>query len=1090
MILLSFFDGIGSASLALQSLGLRVRASLEWEVDEAALAVSTRVCKGLRMKRGDITQDDPAAVSRILQELLQEQDSTVLVTAAPPCVDYSAANGSAQGREGASGSLFVSFVYFLQAIEKTLGRSFPILVENVLLQSGTDCQWFSEQLQAEPIVADGAAFGMISRPRTWWTRVNWAETTKHPYRPEQTLTWDKHQGLRRLQLAVIKDDPSSFDMPGLSFHSSIATGARALPCLTTPAPTPDGRPPPKKMKGKLSAAARQRWLSGNRQYAPWVYEDHALVFEKSGEGQLLPVELKEQLHHFPAGVTRCHGATPKDRHRLLGNSWHLGIARFVMALVLIHNMSGAASADAQSLSGYMDEARARHIPVAGHLSTQAGAAVKPASDMWEQWRHSLDMSHPLLVEPRVEPAISKTVRAIIDIGPEVVQRRAHILRAIRAVRDETQEETAEWFRALPPHVARAYQLEEGQVVQIPLLMHLLRGCGYPDCDNLEADLNQGFPLIGPLRQSPGWHIRTDDWYAHPVSEATFSDLNASHIRHRAARPRADPEWQCMLDEVVAERATGRIEGPFQAHDAWGFQAVAEDATTSSVDLQPMDPGPAYAAFAFSVVQEGSDGCTKVRRCEDYRRSHHNSTIHAVDKPPHDSVETYVRVILFWAFLGFLAQVWCQDLMAAYRQYPVLEVAHAYMLLQLPHGISVWRHAVLPFGASASVWHFNRCRDAVVWLARCLLVVVALHYVDDIGGPEPPWSSQSACTSFRELCELLGIRVKPSKEQPPNFLQKVLGVWIAITREGIEIRPDPGRVQRVQSALQACLDRDELTPEEAARLTGKLMFLQTSLFGQVGRAALHPLYARSYGGPDQQTALNQGLRGAISCLLAILHRAEPRVIPLRRDLTPTSVVYADAFFRMGEQTWKVGHAQVRHWTKGPVAKLENGWGFIVHTSAGVTAGCGQVPPEVVARYGSRKAYIFFLEVNAQILAILANREALGPFWVGFIDNTAGKAALCKGFTSDACINNLLCFFWALCAELKWFAHFEWVASHLNIADPISRGDMAVARRLEASQLQLVPQGYWQLLLKISKDMQYAAGAAVHDALHLVFPFQKA
>ncbi|CAE7417574.1 DNMT3A, partial [Symbiodinium microadriaticum] len=687
VILLSFFDGIGSASLALQSLGLRVRASLEWEVDEAALAVSTRVCKGLRMKRGDITQDDPAAVSRILQDLLQEQDSTVLVTAAPPCVDYSAANGSAQGREGASGSLFVSFVYFLQAIEKALGRSFPILVENVLLQSGTDCQWFSEQLQAEPIVADGAAFGMISRPRTWWTRVNWAETTKHPYRPEQTLTWDKHQGLRS----------------ELSFQ----------------------------------------------------YRDKS-------QGLAMP--------HY---------------------------------------------------TSYMDEARARHIPVAGHLSTQAGAAVKPASDMWEQWRHSLDMSHPLLVEPRVEPAISKTVRAIIDIGPEVVQRRAHILRAIRAVRDETQEETAEWFRALPPHVARAYQLEDGQVVQIPLLMHLLRGCGYPDCDNLEADLNQGFPLIGPLRQSPGWHIRTDDWYAHPVSEATFSDLNASHIRHRAARPRADPEWQCMLDEVVAERATGRIEGPFQAHDAWGFQAVAEDATTSSVDLQPMDPGPAYAAFAFSVVQEGSDGCTKVRRCEDYRRSHHNSTIHAVDKPPHDSVETYVRVILFWAFLGFLAQVWCQDLMAAYRQYPVLEVAHAYMLLQLPHGISVWRHAVLPFGASASVWHFNRCRDAVVWLARCLLVVVALHYVDDIGGPEPPWSSQSACTSFRELCELLGIRVKPSKEQPPNFLQKVLGVWIAITREGIEIRPDPGRVQRVQSALQACLDRDELTPEEAARLTGKL-----------------------------------------------------------------------------------------------------------------------------------------------------------------------------------------------------------------------------------------------------------------------------
>ena len=1030
------------------------------------------------------------AVSRILRDLLQEHDSTVLVTAAPPCVDYSAVNGSAQGREGASGSLFVSFVHFLQAVEKDLGRRFPLLVENVLLQSSTDCQWFSEQLQAEPVVADGSAFGMISRPRTWWTRVDWSQTTKHPYRPEQTLTWDKHQGLRRLQLSVRKDEPSSFDMPGLAFHSTVAGGSRSLPCLTTPAPTQDGRPPPKKMKGKLSAAARQRWLSGNRQYAPWVYEDHALVYEQSGEGQLLPAELKEQLHHFPSGVTRCQGVSPKDRHRLLGNSWHLGVARFMVALVLIHNMSSCRAEDAGSLSGYMAAAKARDIPVAGHISGQLGAAVKPAQDMWEQWRHSLDMSHPLLVEPRVEPAISKTIRALVDLGPSVVQMRENILHSIRALKSAMSAETAEWFRQLPPHVARAYQLEDNQVVQIPLFMRLLRGCGYPDCDNLEADLNRGFPLLGPLRQSPGWHIRTDDWYAHPISEDTFAALNREHIRTRAARPKADPEWQCMLEEVVAERAAGRVEGPFQAHASWGFQAVSEAPEDASGALQDMAPGPAYAAFAFSVVQEGSDNRKKVRRCEDYRRSHHNSTIHAVDKPPHDSVETYVRVLLFWAFIGILAQVWCQDLMAAYRQYPVLEVAHAYMLLQLPHGISVWRHAVLPFGASASVWHFNRCTDAVVWLARSLLLVVALHYVDDIGGPEPPWSSDSACASFKELCELIGIRVKPSKEQPPAFLQKVLGVWIAVTSAGIEIRPDPGRVTRVCAALQRCLEADELTPEEAARLTGKLMFLQTSLFGQVGRAALHPLYSRAHGGPSQHAALNQGLRGAIQCLLTVLQRAEPRLIPLRHHATSTSVVYADAFFRMGEQTWKAGHANIRHWTRSPVSKLTNGWGFIVHSQAGTTAGFGQVPPDVVARYSSRKAYIFFLEVNAQILALLSNRAALGPFWVGFIDNTAGKAALNKGFTSDPCINNLLCFFWALCAELKWFAHFEWVASSLNIADPISRGDLTVADQLHASQLRMVPQGYWQLLLRIAGDMQYAAGSAVKDALSLVFHFERA
>ena len=113
-------------------------------------------------------------------------------------------------------------------------------------------------------------------------------------------------------------------------------------------------------------------------------------------------------------------------------------------------------------------------------------------------------------------------------------------------------------------------------------------------------------------------------------------------------------------------------------------------------------------------------------------------------------------------------------MSAYRQCPVKEPSHAFMLLQLPTGTSVWRHSVLPFWAAPSVWHFNRCTDALVWLARCLLLILALHYVDDVGGAEPEPSASSACEAFRQLCDILGIRVKPSKEQLPAFRPQ--GPW--------------------------------------------------------------------------------------------------------------------------------------------------------------------------------------------------------------------------------------------------------------------------------------------------------------------------
>ena len=256
----------------------------------------------------------------------------------------------------------------------------------------------------------------------------------------------------------------------------------------------------------------------------------------------------------------------------------------------------------------------------------------------------------------------------------------------------------------------------------------------------------------------------------------------------------------------------------------------------------------------------------------------------------------------------------------------------------------------------------------MWLARCLLLIVALHYVDDIGGPEPEWSAASACASFKELCELLGIRVKPSKEQKASFLQKVLGVWIAVSEHYIEVRPDPQRLRKLTTVVQRSLQEDRLTPEEASRLSGKLVFLQTSLFGQVGRAALHPIYARAHGGHAQVCTLNSGLRSALQCILSLLCHALPRQIPINVSQTRTSVLYADAYFRLGEQHWKVGHAQPRHWPRKPVARLQNSWGFLVRGLSHVTAGHGEVPPAVVARFGSRKAYIFFLEVNAQGLLL--------------------------------------------------------------------------------------------------------------------------
>ena len=534
--------------------------------------------------------------------------------------------------------------------------------------------------------------------------------------------------------------------------------------------------------------------------------------------------------------------------------------------------------------------------------------------------------------------------------------------------------------------------------------------------------------------------------------------------------------------------SGTYGGPIPGSHSWGFQAVAPRGHPELQSLLALPEGPRYGAFAFSVCQEGSDGRPKVRRCEDYRRSHHNDTIQVTDKPPHDCVDAYVSLIRRFSRAAGKVCVWGQDMWAAYRQYPIQHPQHAYLLLVLPWGISVWRHRVLTFGVTASVWHFNRAEDAIIWLARCFLLIPSLHFVDDVGGAESVASATSACVSFREFCELLGIRVKPSKEQLPAAVQKLLGVWIADQGATLEVRPHEGRRRRMVQLIQEILSSDALTPEVAARLAGKLGFLQTSLFGSMGKACLAPIHARASGNSSQANALNQAIRAALTTMLRILHEPLVLSIPLRTEASSTSIVYADAYFLLGDLMQKPGSAPVGRWPNKGAQQLRNGWGYVVRHANGVTFAHGDVPPQVVSLYSSRKAFIYFLEIHAQIIALLSNRALLGQFWISFIDNQAGRSALLKGFSKEPAVNNLLSFFWSLAAKLGWHGSFQYVMSDCNISDPVSRGDLTIPRHLGWRGLQTGLEDWWRLMIAIASDMIFATGEAVQRALDMQWEFQ--
>ena len=184
-------------------------------------------------------------------------------------------------------------------------------------------------------------------------------------------------------------------------------------------------------------------------------------------------------------------------------------------------------------------------------------------------------------------------------------------------------------------------------------------------------------------------------------------------------------------------------------------------------------------------------------------------------------------------------------MNAYRQWPVKQPSHNATFLHTRHGLTLWFHMAMCFGATASVWNFNRVADPCSSSLVMLLLIMGWHYVDDVNGLEYAEHAHNAFHAFSDLFHVLGLRVKESKAQPPQRQHVLQGVDVHIQNDGVTLSPTTRRVQNLQHAIRQALRNDYLTPREASRLAGKLGFLTQAVFGSLGRSALQPIYARSH-----------------------------------------------------------------------------------------------------------------------------------------------------------------------------------------------------------------------------------------------------
>ncbi len=265
-----------------------------------------------------------------------------------------------------------------------------------------------------------------------------------------------------------------------------------------------------------------------------------------------------------------------------------------------------------------------------------------------------------------------------------------------------------------------------------------------------------------------------------------------------------------------------------------------------------------------------------------------------------------------------------------------------------------------------------------------------------------------------------------------------------------------------------------SPNKPKQLAGKL--------GSVGKAALHPIYGRAanYDGRDH-VDLTHALRTALKALVSLLANTTPKKIHYTRS-QETGVVYTDAYFQQGDHTYDPTSRTPTQWSTTRCINYTNGWGYVVTIGNTTYFNHGTVPKAVLRAFCTRRAYIYFLETTAHLLAVVELHQRLPRQVIAFIDNRPGQTALLKGYGRDPCINNVLAVYWAVVSRLHLDIHLEWVCSAHNISDAVSRHDVRQTHQQRWHFWTQSRSNFFQVLLRASNDLDYACGPAVDDLLH--------
>ena len=545
----------------------------------------------------------------------------------------------------------------------------------------------------------------------------------------------------------------------------------------------------------------------------------------------------------------------------------------------------------------------------------------------------------------------------------------------------------------------------------------------------------GMPIVGEALESPFF---VEDY--HPAELSIHHLLAGSKPRRVALAKKAllfrPQDVECLraaLAKTLDEVDSGSM----------GPALTAEQVTDTH--------GPHWNAVRRFGLRQGLDasGAAKIRTIDDHSECDNNKAASRTQRIPMSSVATLMvmikqlRLRLLHRGLDVPLAVGTEDMKSAYRQVPVSDSNLAFCVTMVvdPDHRTVQYHQLYgqPFGASHAVPNFYRVAEWLCRAARRYFHIALDHFFDDFFYVEPAATAESARKAITFLFDILGFKLDPVKAQPPSSSSTVLGVVFDLQhlqQDILFVRPKPERVRALSDEVESILRADWLPPSQVAKLIGKTDFINSTLFGRVGRAALAVLPHRQLQ-HARDWHLQPAVADALRWIQSLLQVAPSRQLTTKfRNIKP-ALLYTDGSAERLRDSSRVALNEVRSW--GMTDNFMVGSVLWIPSRDIRLFTSATIPKSLVQEWVPKKQQIGQVELFGAVLGLLTFSHLLvDTEIIHFVDNDSATSALIRGYSGKLDSARLVGDYWLIAAKTRAHVFVDRVESKANPADGPSRG----------------------------------------------------